>query len=215
MSYRTPTKSPYGKDRSNKTFHNVDWYQHFVKDFLRPYGRSVLPEEVSGEAFNHRLKTFSSEWLTRPTVAVSEFAETLLRNKDVTPALADVTDERAFSAYQAHVQAVLNEVQPLWTSPANPAGDVTLSHLDIYQRFQRLEQLMHHQHSTFLDRYLDVMIESGHALYMSAMHLKHLSFLMRNKEAWGLKFRSAPEHEAFKKVLISPDILSLFSPDIC
>ena len=45
MSYRTPTKSSYNKTRKHNSDFSIGWFQHFVKNFLRPYGRSIIPEE--------------------------------------------------------------------------------------------------------------------------------------------------------------------------
>lgn len=194
-TYSSPFKR--GNRRGNDV--SVNWYQHFPKDYIRPYGRSILPEDVTDETITRRLQTFSCEWLTRPSVAMSEFSETILRNHDKSADIADLMDPRGFPAFQHHLAEVMGEVAPLWVHPANPKSEETLSSAEIATRMNNLEKLVDYDRNPFLKAYLEVMLDVGNSLYVTAMHLKMISFLTRNKELWALRMRADPDHEEFKQ----------------
>ena len=56
---------------------SVQCYNHFRKDFLRPYG---LPHDESSfvaATISRRLNSYNCEFYLQPQVAISEFAETV------------------------------------------------------------------------------------------------------------------------------------------
>lgn len=56
----------------------VTYFKHAVRSFVAPYGEAK-PAPSPSDIYS-RLKPFTCEWLTRPGVAMSEFAETIERN---------------------------------------------------------------------------------------------------------------------------------------
>ena len=54
----------------------VNFFQHFP----RPYGLATTEASVTPEDFSNNLKSYSCEWLCRPGIAFSEFAETMRAN---------------------------------------------------------------------------------------------------------------------------------------
>ena len=59
----------------------VQYFQHFPKNFLRPYGEgSAAPDD---NTIFKRIAAFNCEWLVRPNVALSELASTVRLNMDV------------------------------------------------------------------------------------------------------------------------------------
>lgn len=59
----------------------VQYFQHFPKNFLRPYG-AADPAPEDDKIFS-RVTAFNCEWLIRPDVAISEFAATVSKNLDI------------------------------------------------------------------------------------------------------------------------------------
>ena len=68
----TPPKS------SPRSSRGVNFYQQFVRSFIRPYGPA--DSAPNDETIFRRIKPFTCEWLVRPKVALSELAETLQKN---------------------------------------------------------------------------------------------------------------------------------------
>jgi hypothetical protein len=56
----------------------VGFFQQFPRQFLRPYGEAE--KAPSTDTVFKRIKPFTCEWLLRPKVALSEFADTMLKN---------------------------------------------------------------------------------------------------------------------------------------
>ena len=56
----------------------VSYFNHFPPNFLAPYGKAS--QAPDGETIDRRTNAMSCEWLTRPAVAVSEFAATMREN---------------------------------------------------------------------------------------------------------------------------------------
>ena len=67
-------------DTPKKNQGGVNYYQHFRKDFIRPYGLTHGEDSFKDTTLANRLKTFNCEFLLRPNVGISEFSETVLEN---------------------------------------------------------------------------------------------------------------------------------------
>ena len=59
----------------------MDYGKHFPKSVLSPYGQAL--GILTDDKIINRLQFFTCEWLNRPEVAISEFAETMLKNMTV------------------------------------------------------------------------------------------------------------------------------------
>ena len=71
MSQPSPAKSPTKPQ-------GVKWWQPCVRSFVTPYGEAKEAPEPS--KILNRLQPFTCEWLTRPDVALSEYADTITWN---------------------------------------------------------------------------------------------------------------------------------------
>ena len=58
----------------------VSFFNHFPSNFLRPYG--LASEAPDSDAIIRRTNPKSCEWLLRPAIAMSEFAQTLVENME-------------------------------------------------------------------------------------------------------------------------------------
>jgi hypothetical protein len=69
------TNKPTGSPKA------VHYFQHFPSNFLRPYGPAhSQPAEAT---LMRRIVPLNCEWLLRPKVAASEFAQTIDENLDM------------------------------------------------------------------------------------------------------------------------------------
>lgn len=59
----------------------VNFFRHFPINFLRPYG--VADTQMNDEKIFKRLGPVNCEWLLRPHIAMSEFADTITKNMNM------------------------------------------------------------------------------------------------------------------------------------
>ena len=71
ISQPSPAKSPTKPQ-------GVKWWQQCVRSFVTQYGEAKEAPEPS--KILNRLQPFTCEWLTRPDVALSEYADTIISN---------------------------------------------------------------------------------------------------------------------------------------
>jgi len=65
----------------------VQYFNHFPKDFLRPYGPATEDGATTKEMIHKRLRTMNCEWLCRPSVAASELSDSISHNSQVLSSL--------------------------------------------------------------------------------------------------------------------------------
>ena len=74
----------YVIDTPKKNDGGVNFYQHFRKDFIRPYGLAHSEDAFHDATIARRLKTINCEFLLRCgryiRIAISEFSETIIEN---------------------------------------------------------------------------------------------------------------------------------------
>ena len=74
-----PTPSPY--------------FNHFSREFFRPYGRVGEEEMIKDETFSKRLNATSCYWLTNPGIALSTMGETLAETAKLLPQYISAVEE--------------------------------------------------------------------------------------------------------------------------
>ena len=92
---------------STSTKEGVKYFYHFRKDFINPYGLAHSIDTYSDNKLAVRLKRFNREFLVRPSVGLSEFADRVLKNADYIS-----TNLHDFDISQ--IQRFLNKIQPLY-----------------------------------------------------------------------------------------------------
>ena len=73
--------SPYQQNGQPGSPRGVNFFKQFARQFLRPYGQ--VEKSPSDITVYKRIKPFTCEWLLRPKVALSELADTILKNNEV------------------------------------------------------------------------------------------------------------------------------------
>ena len=72
MSYRGKVAS--GSKTPLSPSNGIGFFDHFPKNFIRPYGGTE--EQITEESVNKRVRFYNCEMLKRPTIAMSELAQT-------------------------------------------------------------------------------------------------------------------------------------------
>ena len=67
-------------DTPKKNDGGVNYYQHFHKDFIRPYGLAHTEKSFVDSTLAKRLETINCEFMLRPHIGVSEFMKTVTEN---------------------------------------------------------------------------------------------------------------------------------------
>jgi hypothetical protein len=102
MSQYSPAKSP------SKSSAGVVWFSQALRNFITPYGLAkAAPQPTEMIA---RLKPFTSEWLVRPNIAISEYAETISANL---PFLRENAEDILKSEY---IEMLENHFAPMMSS---------------------------------------------------------------------------------------------------
>ena len=86
----TPSKSPS---------EGVKYFFHFHKDFINRYGSAHDAWPFTDQQITARLSQMNCEFLTRPNIAISEFADTLLANTQYLEENILVLDGRSMAKF--------------------------------------------------------------------------------------------------------------------
>ena len=78
---------------------SIQYFNHFRKDFLKPYGLAHDESSFDARTITRRLNSYNCEFFLRPQVAISEFAETVQQNLHYIRDNADIIDATAISAF--------------------------------------------------------------------------------------------------------------------
>ena len=86
------------KGYSPRPVPGVGFFNHFPRQRLRPYGeiKEATPDSVMVEKAN----TINCEYLSRPSVALSELADTISTNKDMSRTMLTSLDTRILISTQ-------------------------------------------------------------------------------------------------------------------
>ncbi|XP_065059826.1 uncharacterized protein LOC135687241 [Rhopilema esculentum] len=165
----------------------VLFFNHFPKNFLRPYGRAEgMP---SKEKTLSRLQPEGCEWLRRPHVAVSELAATMQGNTDLLKEKADFFTTESLASFFKNIQPFVTQLTPFnKDSPMNPSEN---------QCRDLLKTML--STSAQLDKQLDTALEVGSALFILAIQFKVAQVLISNPVDYANKMTLHPNPEpAFK-----------------
>jgi len=84
--YQSPRKTSTKLGDGN-VVNKVQYFNHFPKDFLRPYGPATEDGATTKEMIHKRLRTINCEWLCRPSMAASELSDSICHNSQVLSSL--------------------------------------------------------------------------------------------------------------------------------
>lgn len=183
----------------------IAFFEHFPKNFLRPYGLVETPPHPL-ETIKRRIQPYSCEWLTRPQVALSELAETLSKNTELlTNTTTPVVNKDWSDNYVDTLQPL---IQPLEKFDRKANSKPSKTDVKSFLKF-------FWQQNKDLDTMIDHAVEIGAALFSTGIHLTVARTLMRNPEIYASKLSGTDETTRNFQRDKSPAALKKFLTTVC
>lgn len=192
-------------DKSPQTPKAVHYFQHFPSNFLRPYG--LADEQPPEEKIFRRVAPLNCEWLTRPKVAISEFADTITSNMTLlSESTSQFLRKSKFSMMQENLSSFLQTLEKFNTMKSQDkpnAGDV--------KNF--LKGIL--EDDADVDNFFADMFQLGGAMYLLGAHYSVVKTLLSNPE-WTAE-KTIGTSEQVKNFKANPTIKELkkYLTDIC
>ena len=167
MSYsKAPPSSP-------KSPRGVSFFQQFVRQFIKTYGEA--DDVPSTETVFRLIQPFTCEWLVRPKVAASEFAETLIKNLQVIQNdESGILRKNASDTLQTWLAHLTQSVAPL-----RKDSDYEPTKSDVINMMKFM-----FDEKDELDEAMDTMFKMGGAIYSTACQYIVLRSIIRNPDAY-------------------------------
>ncbi|XP_057312031.1 uncharacterized protein LOC130650392 [Hydractinia symbiolongicarpus] len=169
MSRYTPTK--YTPSKSNNAA--VNYYYHFRKDFLAPYGLAHSEKTFSDADFAQKLNDINCEFYCRPQVAISEMASSIVENLEYVIKNTQCMEEKNMSRFITKIQKIFPSLNVI-NSKANVDGDIKKALEDVKKCLT--------SESLFLDTFIEEGLRFASSLYLSLIWLRAGKFVMKNPE---------------------------------
>lgn len=173
------------KEKSTNSPKAVHFFQHFPSNFLRPYG---LADNVPQEStIFRRVAPLNCEWLLRPRVAASEFAETIEQNlKLLAESDSKLINRGKFENIQDKLSTFNACLQKFNT--LNDEGNATANDVK-----HLLKTILSDDDE--LDNFFDSMFKLGGAMYLLGVHYTIVKTILSNPE-WFANRNAADTVEA-------------------
>ena len=105
---------------NNKGSEGINYFYHFRKDFLEPYG--LAHDDFSDDSFHRRINTINCEYVVRPQVAIWEFADAVLENTQYLEENIEVLEKESLQAFLDKIKKFKEPLEVL-NSRSNRAGN--------------------------------------------------------------------------------------------
>ena len=110
-------------DTPKKSDGGVNYYQHFRKDFIRPYGLAHSADAFDDTTLAKRLKPINCEFMLRPHIAFSEFCETITENCKYVSENLDIFEVEANKKFLGKVESVFDLFQVVNQKDTTRSGE--------------------------------------------------------------------------------------------
>ena len=177
MSAKKSTYSP-------RTSQGVNFFSHFPRQRLRPYGE--IKEPTSDAIMVEKASKLNCEYIVRPAVALSEMADTVSSNVTILREALRNTDENKI---MREVEK-LNDVSKMF----NTRSDHPVTSSDVH----RLLKYAIDNDDDDSDETFDNMEHAGMLLYVIGSQQKQLRSLIRNPAEYSKKCEDLPLKHEFK-----------------
>ena len=115
-------------DTPKKNQGGLNYYQHFRKDFIKPYGLAHSGDSFKDTTLVNRLKSFNCEFFLRPHIGLSEFSETVLENSKYIRENLDIFDvEEAIKRFLNKADGILESLQVTNQKDKSASGKIISS----------------------------------------------------------------------------------------
>lgn len=179
----------------------VLYFNHFPTDFLRPYSKAdPRPDE---NTIFRRINPKSCEWLTRPKIAMSEFASTITENLEL------LATKKTKVVKMHHFAEMQQRLAPFLTSlnSLNQKRDDQPSASDVQEV---LRTMLTDDDQT--EDFFEQLVETGAAMYSIGIHYAVLKTLITNPCQFAQRLvGTTPEVSEFKSDPTIPGVQRLFT----
>jgi hypothetical protein len=158
------------RSKVSESLKAVHFLQHYPSNFLRPYGEA--DESTSEEKVMRRILPLNCEWLVRPKVAASEFAQTLTDNLHL---LATTECEQIRSSQFAKVQESLSPFIASLNKLNKEEGEASAAAVKEFSKMMLTDD-------DDMDEFFSSAFKLGGALYLLGCHYKVVNTLMSNPQ---------------------------------
>ena len=169
----------------------VNYFNHFPRQRLIPYGQ--ISEATSDKTMLDKANSINCEYLIRPKIAMSEFAETVQSNMNL---LVHKCEKLDFESVSSHIYK-LDEVMKVF----NTKNNQTVSSKDVRNVLKYFIEDNCERDDAF-----DNLEHLGMMMYTIASHQKQVRALVRDPRIYSLKCENLNASEGFKS---SPSITTL------
>ena len=84
----------------------MQYYNHFRKDFQRPYCLAHDQTSFDAATISRRLNNYNCEFHLRPQIGISEFAETVQQNFHCLRDNIEILDQRSISPFAQKTEKI-------------------------------------------------------------------------------------------------------------
>lgn len=155
------------------------------------------------------LQKFTCEWLARPGYAMSELAETIFKNKEISDLYEEVFDGRTREKFIDVLNKVEDAVLPFWADPANVRSAEAVTEKKAKKCLKKLRRhlayttdasgrLLEEDTANFFQAYIRTMIELGASLYSVGIHLRVASCVLNDLDTAASKSAANPNLQDFR-----------------
>ena len=184
----SPSKSP---------FKGIQFFEHFPKNYLRPYGEAGQAPDVN--AIFNRLKVYNCEWLIRPKVALSELAATMTGNLNVLAEMPEMVNAETVHDMTERMSSILPTIAKFNTKDNSEVANT--------RDLKRLMRFFLSQDEE-VDTLLDNCIKAGNAMYTFGIQMKVAKALLTNPDRYARMSAHGESRDSdFKK---NPNVKTLF-----
>lgn len=174
-----------GGQRSSE---GVQYFKHFPKSFLRSYGKA--DSDLRPENSFNRLHSWNCEWLNRPDVAISEFADTILTNLSVLRDNRDILRNPFLHDVEALFNPITSSLEK-FNKPTAPQ-DIAPTTQDVGLVMRALEG------TADTEQILQRLFHVGGAMYLLGIHCLIPSFLLWSPEEFSSRVKETKETAVFR-----------------
>ena len=201
--YKAQSPKPLGSPKA------VSFFKHFPTNFLRPYG--LADNAPSEESIFRRLAPLNCEWLLRPCVAASEFADTMNQNLNYLSADSKSTliNNETFKEIKDNLTPFLASLESLNTQNDNVPAKAT----DVKQLMKILLS-----DDKDINLFFENMVKIGGAMFLLGTHYTVVKSLFSNPNWYAEKavgtskqvaqFKKDPTIKGLKKFLTATSCIT-------
>ena len=101
----------------------VGFFNHFRKDFIRPYGLAHDSQSFEAVTLSRRLNNFNCEFFTGPHIAISQFAETVSVNLKYMEENMEILEPKSIEAFDKKAKKIEKHLAVLDSKQTGETGE--------------------------------------------------------------------------------------------